>query len=402
MSGKTIALLVPRLYNGGAEKVAADMSIFLSNAGYHIVFFLDQFNLNACYNHKGKEVVIDADPVLNRSCQIEQWYHYLRRAEQYKKYKRKYKVDISISFMVEENLTNVLADIGDKKILTLHSVTSRVKEFRGLLFAKPWVLRKLYPRADAVIAVSKAVKRDLECRIGACTGTVDVIYNSVNAATLHELSKESLEQTYPQSLILYVGRLDHEKRPWIAIRVMQEVVHKNSNVKLVMLGQGENEELLRELIKQFHLESHVELVGFTDNVAKYMAKAKLLVLCSETEAFPCVLTEAAALGLPTVANNCPGGIHEILSSQKRRLGKMQVDNVIVECGVITPMITLEREDCKRHGLSREEKLMAQAICTLLEDDELRKSLSQNALIRSKKFSREEIAEKWLTVLKKMA
>ena len=70
--------------------------------------------------------------------------------------------------------------------------------------------------------------------------------------------------------------------------------------------------------------------------------------------------------------------------------------------MITPMITLEREDCKKHGLSREEKLMAQAICTLLEDDELRKSLSQNAFIRSKKFSREEIAEKWLNVLEKMA
>jgi hypothetical protein len=58
MRKKRIAMIVPSLWNGGAEKVAADMSLYLSDAGYDVFFFLNQFDRKNSYHHKGREVVV--------------------------------------------------------------------------------------------------------------------------------------------------------------------------------------------------------------------------------------------------------------------------------------------------------------------------------------------------------
>lgn len=124
----------------------------------------------------------------------------------------------------------------------------------------------------------------------------------------------------------------------------------------------------------------------------------MLISSSETEAFPCVMTEALALGLPIVANDCPGGIREILSSEKAIPPILSDENVIVECGVMTPFITMDKNDCTISELSREEKMFAQGICNLLENGSLRNQLSQNAVIRSEDFSQKRISEKWINLL----
>lgn len=395
---ETIALLVPRLYNGGAEKVAADMSIFLSRAGYRIVLFLDEFHEKECYKHSGKVEVIEADPYWNNKCLARQWYHYVRRANKYKEYKKRYSVDVSISFMLEDNLTNVMSDIGDRKILTVHCVTSQMREFYGQLFANWKVMRHMYPKADTVIAVSKFVKKDLERTLGIRQCATKVIYNSVDNDYLIQAGKESIEEELSDNLILYVGRLDDEKRPWIAVRTMQGVVERFPDAQLLILGDGSNRNYLKKLIRRLKLENNVRLLGFKENVAKYMTRAKLLVVCSRTEAFPCVIEEALTLALPVVLNDCPGGMREIVSAEKGIMRETCKENVTVECGIITPMIYIEKKDCEGTGLSLEEKFFSQAICDVLENVELREQFRNNSVKRSKKFFQKRIEKQWLDLL----
>lgn len=399
MRKRVVALMVPTLYNGGAEKVAADMSIFLTDAGYKVYFFLDAFDKKCCYRHKGREIVINADSPFSGENHISQFYHCSKRARQYYKYKKRYRIDISISFMVEENLINVMSDIGDKKVLTMHSVTSCVEVYKGRLFAKPYVLRKICSKAEAVIAVSKYVKWDLEHTIGISRGIVDVIYNSVNIAELRKQGEDSIGEKQNEKLILYVGRLDDEKRPWLAIRAMREVIRNVSDAKLIMLGKGRNKDFLIKLIKKWNLEDYIELAGFEENVAKYMAKAKVIVSCSDTEAFPCSIEEALALGLPVVVADCLGGIKEIITSG-HKISRRPVKNItVVECGVITPTISRKRQEADIDRLSREEKMFAEGICMLLKNEKLREQLSQNARKRVNDFEQEQIKKRWLSLLK---
>ena len=181
---------------------------------------------------------------------------------------------------------------------------------------------------------------------------------------------------------------------------MKEISQRINNTKLVMLGFGENKYLLKRLIRCFNLEDNVVLIGYEENVAKYMARAKVLVLCSEVEACPCALLESLAMGLPSVSVDCPGGIRELLSSKRVIREKPYTENTVLECGIITPQITIKKQEASRALLSKEEKLFAQGICMLLEDDELRKKLSKGSEKRAKRFDQDNIKKEWLNLLER--
>lgn len=400
MRKKRIAMIVPTLWNGGAEKVAADMSIFLSDAGYDVFFFLNQYDRKNNYPHKGKEVVVMQEALCETGNLGKQIYQYGKWALLYRKYKRKYKIDISISFMVPENFVNVLSDIGDKKILTFHSVTSHVVYYYGKIFVRPFVLKMMCQKATASVAVSKYVKWDLQKLMGLKKDVTDVIYNSIDICKFETMAQETAIANQYDNTILYVGRLDDEKRPWIVVRVMQEVVQRYENVKLLMLGKGENLFFLKRLISKFKLQNNIELLGFQKNVAKYMAGAKMIISCSETEAFSCSVLEAITFGIPAVVVDNPGGVQEVISSERAHIEPCKV-NRVVDCGIITPAIASEKRCAGSEQLSKEERMLAQAIILLLEDESLRERLGKNARKRARRFSEEKIRKEWLTLLKKI-
>lgn len=400
MRKKRIAMIVPSLWNGGAEKVAADMSLYLSDAGYDVYFFLNQFDRKSSYHHKGREVVVMQEALWSTGNLCRQIYQYEKWAWIYKKYKRQYKIDVSISFMVPENFINVLSDIGDRKILTFHSVTSQVANYYGQVFVKPYILKMMCIKASNVVCVSKYVKRDLENLVGTKGKEIKVIYNSVDERSFKEETEKSIAVKQCEDIILFVGRLDDEKRPWIIVRVMQEVIQRHKKAKLLMLGRGENWYILKRLISKFKLEEYVELLGFVNDVSQYMVCAKMIVFCSETEACPCAMLEAIAVGLPIVAVDCPGGIREIISSDKREYLKSCKENELLDCGIVTPFISMQKKFIGRKRLCPEEKMLAQGICLLLENDNLCQRLGRNAKERAERFFRERIRKEWIALLEK--
>jgi glycosyltransferase involved in cell wall biosynthesis len=82
---------------------------------------------------------------------------------------------------------------------------------------------------------------------------------------------------------------------------------------LTIVGSGEKEESLKNLVKTLNLETRVKFEGQQSNPYVYMKKADLFLLTSQREGFPNVLLEANTLGLPIVAFSSKGGITEIIS-----------------------------------------------------------------------------------------
>ena len=89
-------------------------------------------------------------------------------------------------------------------------------------------------------------------------------------------------------------------------------VSRNSDVRLVILGEGSWRRRLEKLTRKLGLQEKVSLPGWVTNPYSFMRRASLFVLSSKLEGLGNVLIEAMACGCPCVSTNCPSGPSEIL------------------------------------------------------------------------------------------
>lgn len=109
--------------------------------------------------------------------------------------------------------------------------------------------------------------------------------------------------------IVAIGNLSHRKGIDLLLKSFAHL--KNDNIWLHILGDGRDKNLLHELKQNLGLEK-VIFHGRQSNPYQYLKHADLFVLSSRYEGFPNVLLEAGACGVFALANDCKGGIREII------------------------------------------------------------------------------------------
>jgi len=81
---------------------------------------------------------------------------------------------------------------------------------------------------------------------------------------------------------------------------------------LIILGEGEERFKLEKMIKNFNLNDKIHLLGYQDNVFKYLKNSKYFILSSLWEDPGFVLIEAALSNTNIISSNCPNGPGEIV------------------------------------------------------------------------------------------
>ena len=179
----------------------------------------------------------------------------------------------------------------------------------------PHLMRLLYPRADLVVAVSQGVADDLCESLGLTNDKVQVIFNPVVRAEIAQLATAPVDHPWFQPdeppVVLGMGRLTEQKDFPNLVHAFAQL-RKERNCRLMIVGEGELHEDLKNLVTRLGLESSVALPGFVDIPFAYMARAAVFVLSSRWEGLPTVLIEAMACGTPVVSTDCPSGPREIL------------------------------------------------------------------------------------------
>lgn len=105
---------------------------------------------------------------------------------------------------------------------------------------------------------------------------------------------------------LAVGRFSHLHKGFdILIKAFSIFANNNSEWALDIVGEGVEEPLYRQLIKDMDLGERVKIHPFTDNIQKHYSEAQVYVLSSRWEGFGLVLVEAMSHGLPVVSSNLP-------------------------------------------------------------------------------------------------
>jgi len=116
-------------------------------------------------------------------------------------------------------------------------------------------------------------------------------------------------------VVLFVGSLIPVKGVRFLVEAMRDVVDRHTAARLLIVGSGPDEDMLRGLVDQFGLSENVWFVGRVPNeaVPLYMAAADVFVLPSLSEGLPLVILEAMAAGLPIVVSDVTG-MSEVIAS----------------------------------------------------------------------------------------
>ena len=311
---KRIALFLPTLGGGGAERVMVSLANEFAGRGFLVDLVLVKAEGPYLKDVAPTVRIVD----LNSSRLI---FGFPKLV----KYFRKEKPPVILSALNHVNIVTLWA-----KRIAFSKVRVIISEHNTLSIAQGknsnWknkliraCMRMTYSNAGAIVAVSKGVADDLAAELKIARTSIEVIYNPVVTEKLHQLSFAPVVHPWTApgqpAIILGIGRLTEAKDFSTLIRSFEKV-RKDHSTRLVILGEGNLRSELERLVLDLDLADDVLLPGFVENPYAWMRCASVFVLSSVWEGLPTVLIEAMACGTPVVSTNCPSGPSEILENGK--------------------------------------------------------------------------------------
>ena len=219
------------------------------------------------------------------------------------------------------SITLILNFLLFKKIKIIvhdHQILSKSysKEFNNHRWYLSLSLNLTYFLSNGVLAVSEAVKADL-VKLGLNKKKITVINNPIS---LPDLSKKNINTSNNIKLwgnnakykILSIGSLKYEK-DYLTLLKSISLISDKSNIKLAILGDGNEKQIIINSIKKLNLEKNVILPGFVPNLEDWYTSANLFVISSIHEGFGNVVAESLSYGLPVISTKS-GGPVEILKN----------------------------------------------------------------------------------------
>jgi glycosyltransferase involved in cell wall biosynthesis len=306
-----VALFLPSLEGGGAERVILNLAIGFSQRGFPTDLVL------ASADGPYLALVPPAIRVVDLKAP-----RVLRSLRPLAAYLRRERPSAMLAALDHANLVAMVASRmaggTTRTAISIHCSFSKHRASGIRESAIPWLLGRLHHWADAVIAVSEGVADDVTRATGIPRDRVDVIYNPVIMPALLPAAAERPshawfdDPTHP--VVLGVGRLTSQKNFALLIDAFALVKRDpcHHRARLVILGEGPDRPALEAQVRRYNLGDSVALPGFLENPYACMARAAVFALSSDFEGLPTVLIESLAVGTPVVATDCESGPREIL------------------------------------------------------------------------------------------
>lgn len=190
---------------------------------------------------------------------------------------------------------------------------SNLPSYFEKIFVIKLFYRFFYNNYDNIIAQSDDMILDLTRKFGINKSKLSKINNPVDSLFIDtKLSEQSQIQLFKDKVnLVAAGRLNSQKGFDLLLKEFSKL-NKNK-FHLWILGEGEDMTMLKQMTESLDIEDGVTFTGNVRNPYSYMYQADLFILSSRYEGFPNVLLEAQICQCPILANNCPGGINEIIS-----------------------------------------------------------------------------------------
>ncbi len=246
----------------------------------------------------------------------------------------------------------------------IHTVHNVAEEEAGGKLQK--IINTVYFRLGWAVpaALSPEVHRTIVSFYGMKEEKVPVIYNGVDLSRC--LPKDNYQLSKPAQL-LHIGRFNYQKNHRGLLEAFVMLLEQYPDCCLNLLGDGELCPEIETYAEELGIREKVIFHGSQSNVYPYLHSADVFLLPSRFEGMPMTIIEAMGTGLPVVAS-AVGGVPDMLRNG--------------ESGSL---------------VSQEPQAVAEAVLQLLQQEELRKTLGENARKDSEKFSAEHMAESYCNI-----
>lgn len=244
-----------------------------------------------------------------------------------------------------------------KCVHTVHNVAD--KEAEGRLQK---IINTVYFKLhwSTPVALSPLVQQTIAAFYGMEKNTIPVIYNGVDLSRC--IPKESYAAD--QITLVHVGRFNEQKNHKGLLQAFRKICETCPDCRLNLVGDGELRQETEALARELGLAEKVRFLGSQSNVPPFLHEADIFLLPSNYEGMPMTIIEAMGTGLPIVAT-AVGGVPDMIRDH--------------ESGLLT--------ECDPDAVSK-------AVLELIADENLRKTLGQNAKRNSIRFSAQYMAERY--------
>lgn len=375
-----LAILTSSLRGGGAERV---VSLLLSRlADTHeasVVLLSSEGNIYSVQPGQKMHVL-----------QGEKWHDWANvvrlplLARQYRSYLIANHIDVSLSFLNRPNFVNCMVKRSGwpgKVIISERAVTSLFYRTGLKRLVGSFMIRRLYPHADAIIPISRGVEQDLRHSFGV-KSRYHTIYNPIDInAIVQQPAAPKAERPFT---FVCVARFDPQKNHGLLIDAFARLRGK---ARLQLVGFGPGMEAMRERVRQAGIEDRVEFLGFQADPISTVRNADAFVLSSDFEGLGNVILEALACSLPVISTDCFSGPREILAPGTDFTRQLSGDIELAAYGILTPI--------------GDAALLSEAMERLMNDPDLRQRYSAAALQRARMFDVETIARAYADVIQEV-
>jgi glycosyltransferase involved in cell wall biosynthesis len=179
--------------------------------------------------------------------------------------------------------------------------------------------------------------------------------------------------TLTEKSVISMGRLEHVKNFSSLISAFKIVAKKHQDWILKIFGDGSLRESLQNQINESGLQNNVFLMGFSDDMESALRQSSIFAFSSLVEGFALVIVEAMECGLPAVSYQCPCGPKDIITNGKD--------------GFLVPV--------------NDEQMLAERICSLIENEDLRRQMASDARLRAQYYHVESIAQRWMKLFEEV-
>lgn len=349
---RKIVFVIGIMGNGGAERVIATLSNYLSKKNYDIsiiTIYGDRTDYQLEENVKHLPIICKSKNKIFRP---------IERIRIIKQNLKAINPDCVISFLTDVNIHTLFATRGLNIPLIL-SERNDPNNDPSIRWQRV-IRNKIYRWCDGIVFQTNDAMGYFKNYLPSKVKRI-VIPNPVSSQLPYHLQDEKCTR------FITACRLNKQKNLPLMIDAVSELVKKGYDCTLDIFGDGPLKPILEDYIHAINLSDRIKLKGFSTNIHKEMTQSLAFVISSNYEGISNSMLEALAIGVPVIATDCPiGGAKDS-----------------IENGVNGFLVPVGDKDSLVSAMER-----------VLNSDKLRKQIGSEAMKIREKLSVEVIGECW--------